>query len=187
MGLSGSGKSTLAQVLVEVLAAKGVHAVRVRSDVERKRLCGLPATARPGPELYTQALTERTYNKLSEVAQRLAQAGFVAVVDAAFLRHDEREQMLQLANRTGVGFALLECVASPERMRERLLNREAEGQDASDATPEVLLRQMAFAEPVPQEWSDWHVRITNETSLDELQAQVQAWVGAWLKRQGCRF
>lgn len=187
MGLSGSGKSTLAQVLVEVLAAKGVHAVRVRSDVERKRLCGLPATARPGPELYTQALTARTYNKLSEVAQGLVRAGFVAVVDAAFLRHDEREQMRQLAIRTGAGFALLECVASPERMRERLLNREAEGQDASDATPEVLLRQMAFAEPMPQEWSEWHVRITNEASLDELQAQVQTWVGAWLKLQDCRF
>lgn len=179
MGLSGSGKSTLAQLLVEALAAKGVHAMRVRSDVERKRLYGLPATARPGPALYTQVATERTYNRLSEVALGLVQAGFVAVVDAAFLRQDEREHMRQLASRAGAAFVLLECVASPERMSERLVRRQANGRDASDATPEVLLRQMAFAEPVPQEWSAWHVRITNEASLDELQAQVQTWAEAF--------
>lgn len=178
-GLSGSGKSTLAQVLVDVLAAKGVHAVRVRSDVERKRLYGLPATARPGPTLYTQAATERTYNRLSEVAQGLVQAGFVVVVDAAFLRQDEREHMRQLASRAGAAFALLECVASPERMSERLVRRQANGQDASDATPEVLLRQMEFAEPVPQEWRDWHVRVTNDAMLDQLQAQVQRWADAF--------
>ena len=186
-GLSGSGKSTLAQVLVEVLAVKGVHAVRVRSDVERKRLQGLTATTRPGPALYTQAVTERTYNRLSEVALGLMQAGFVAVVDAAFLRQDEREQMRQLAGRVGAGFALLECVASPERMRERLLNRQVDGQDASDATPEVLLRQMAFAEPVPQEWRDWHVRINNDATLDALRARVEGWVDTWLQRQGNSF
>ena len=41
-GLSGSGKSTVAMML-----AKAVGGVRVRSDVERKRLHGLAATERP--------------------------------------------------------------------------------------------------------------------------------------------
>jgi len=40
-GLSGSGKSTIALAMLERLGA-----VRVRSDVERKRLHGLAAQAR---------------------------------------------------------------------------------------------------------------------------------------------
>ena len=42
-GLSGSGKTTASQVILEHLGA-----LRVRSDVERKRLHGLAASARTG-------------------------------------------------------------------------------------------------------------------------------------------
>jgi uncharacterized protein len=39
-GLAGSGKTTLSQALLEMIGA-----VRIRTDVERKRLHGLPAVA----------------------------------------------------------------------------------------------------------------------------------------------
>lgn len=175
MGLSGSGKSTLAQELVALLALQGVGAVRVRSDVERKRLCGLPATARPGPDIYSPEATRQTYARLAEVARVLVAAGLVAVVDAAFLRQAERDAMRELAQQAGAHFALLECVASQERMQARLITRQAEGRDASDATPQVLALQMAFAEPIPPDWAALHVRVTNDATLEDLQTQAHAW------------
>ena len=57
-GVSGSGKSTVALELLQSLGA-----IRVRSDVERKRLAGVAATARPTPEqaarLYGAATSAR--------------------------------------------------------------------------------------------------------------------------------
>ena len=50
VGLSGSGKSTLAASLAERTGF-----VHLNSDATRKRLAGLPPTARPGSPLYTPA------------------------------------------------------------------------------------------------------------------------------------
>ena len=62
-GLSASGKSSVTQALLEKLGA-----VRVRSDVERKRLHGLPADARTQSAtmggIYGADTTERTYRTL---------------------------------------------------------------------------------------------------------------------------
>ncbi len=67
-GLSGSGKSTVALALLQPLGA-----VRIRSDVERKRLAGVAITARPTDEqarqLYSRAMNTRTYARLQSLAQ----------------------------------------------------------------------------------------------------------------------
>ena len=59
-GLAGSGKTTLSQALLELIGV-----VRIRTDVERKRLHGLLAAARDrtGIEggLYTPETTRDTY------------------------------------------------------------------------------------------------------------------------------
>jgi aminoglycoside phosphotransferase family enzyme/predicted kinase len=184
MGLSGAGKSTVAQAVVAALAGRGAQAFRVRSDVERKRLYGVAPTDRPGARLYTPEVTERTYARLRELASGLLAAGYVAVVDAAFLRQHERDAMCELAEARGVRFAVLECMAAPQTMRERLSMRQAEGRDASDATVAVLEQQMAFSEPVPDDWAPWHVRVPNDGSWAELQAWVNAWVVDWLPAAG---
>ncbi len=61
-GLSGSGKTTLTQGLLEWIGA-----IRIRTDVERKRLHGLDARARSGSGLdeglYAADATERTYRR----------------------------------------------------------------------------------------------------------------------------
>src|SRR5690606_16109961 len=51
-GVSGTGKSTLARSLAPSIGA-APGAVVLRSDVIRKRLCGVPESARLGPEGYT--------------------------------------------------------------------------------------------------------------------------------------
>ncbi len=67
-GLSGSGKTVFSGLLVETLGA-----IRVRSDVERKRLHGLAAGERTGGAvgsgIYAQDATRRTYARLREIAR----------------------------------------------------------------------------------------------------------------------
>ncbi|MCU0764768.1 MAG: AAA family ATPase [Burkholderiaceae bacterium] len=144
-GLSGSGKTTVAGLLLEHLGA-----VRVRSDVERKRLAGLPAGARRaaafGAALYSAEMTLRTYRRLNEVAATVLRSGHPVIVDAALLRRAERDALRELAARLKVRFACLWCEAPLATLRQRIARRQAKAADASDATLAVLQRQLTFAE-----------------------------------------
>lgn len=142
-GLSGSGKSTQAARLVE---QRGY--VRVRSDVQRKRLAGLdPWQGEPGEgvaaDIYTASMNERTYAKLLELARVVLEAGIGVVVDATFLGRVQREPFIRLAREVGVPAACLVCRADPEELGRRLKGREG---DPSDATWEVMLAQRSRAE-----------------------------------------
>jgi aminoglycoside phosphotransferase family enzyme/predicted kinase len=137
-GLSGTGKSTVALALAQALGA-----VRVRSDVERKRLHGLRATERPADPatLYNPHSNARTYARLAEVA-RLGLAGEVpVVVDAALLHRAERETLRELARAAGRPCLGLWCSAPEPVLRERLARRAAQQQDPSDADAAVLAMQ----------------------------------------------
>ena len=144
-GLSGSGKTTVAGLLLEHLGA-----VRVRSDVERKRLAGLAAGARRaaafGAGLYAPEMTLRTYARLHEVAATVLDAGYPVIVDAAMLRRTEREALRELAARLGMRFQAIWCEAPPATLRSRIARRQAKGADASDATLAVLEKQLSFTE-----------------------------------------
>ena len=146
-GLSGSGKSWLAQRLVERLGA-----VRLRSDVERKRLHGYRAEERvrdaDAARVYGPAASGRTFAQLADTARRLLEAGLHVVVDAAFLRRAEREHFRAVAAAHGARFTLLDCRADLDVMRARIVRRAAEGHDPSDATPAVLDKQLGFVEAI---------------------------------------
>ncbi len=144
-GLSGSGKTTLAQTLLE---KHGM--IRLRSDVERKRLAGLDALAKSGAKdgLYAQDFSRRTYAHLAHLAEELLAAGWPVVVDAAFLERDQRDLFRDLAERLGVPFQILDIQADPDTLRERVRQREADGNDASEADLRVLEHQMATALPL---------------------------------------
>jgi aminoglycoside phosphotransferase family enzyme/predicted kinase len=148
-GLSGSGKSTQAARLVE---QRGY--VRIRSDVQRKRLAGIDPWQREkgegvAPDIYTAAMNERTYGKLLELARVVLEAGFGVVVDATFLGRGQREPFIRLAREVGVPAACLVCRAEPEELERRLKGRDG---DPSDATWEVMLAQRSRAEePVSEE------------------------------------
>ena len=140
-GWSGSGKSTLAQGLLAQIGA-----VRVRSDVERKRLHGVDALAATraevGAGIYTADASARTRARLAEVARGVLAAGWRLIVDATHLRRDERAAMRMLAQTSGVPFAIVECRADPQVLRERVRARQAQGRDPSEADEAVLEHQM---------------------------------------------
>ncbi|HKA43467.1 MAG TPA: AAA family ATPase, partial [Burkholderiales bacterium] len=148
-GLSGCGKSTIATALVASLGA-----VRIRSDVERKRLYGFSALGRtgsaPGSGIYTEAATRATYGRLHEIARSAAQAGFPVIVDAAFLKHSQREDFRRLAEELRLPFAIVSVDAPADILRERLRERSRSGSDASEADPPVLQQQIATQEPLSQ-------------------------------------
>ncbi|WP_207063281.1 bifunctional aminoglycoside phosphotransferase/ATP-binding protein [Motiliproteus sp. SC1-56] len=139
-GVSGSGKSWLSSRLLE---HSPLGFVRLRSDVERKRLCG----DAPGG-LYSADSTRRTYTRLLELARMLLQAGRAVIVDATFLKHAQRRPFLQLAEELDLPAQLLCCRASEAVLDARIQARQLQNRDPSDATPSVRRMQMQQAEPL---------------------------------------
>jgi len=149
-GLSGSGK-TFASTQWLANEATG-RAVRLRSDVERKRLHGMGAQAASGSGLnsgiYSPQAHGDTYASLLARARRLLAEGWSVLVDAAFLRAAERTAFAALAAEQGVPFHILACEAPPEVLRQRITERQAHGADASEATLAVLEQQFGWLEPL---------------------------------------
>jgi aminoglycoside phosphotransferase family enzyme/predicted kinase len=149
-GLSGSGKTTASSAqLLDASAQSAGSLVRLRSDVERKRLFGLAPLAGSGsaPDggIYTAEATARTYGRLLSLARALLAAGWPVIVDAAFLRHAERSAFRALAEELGIGFAILAAEAPVEELRRRI---EARSGDASEATVAILEKQLDWFEPL---------------------------------------
>ena len=144
-GVSGSGKTWYSQKLLE-----GLGAVRLRSDVEHKRLFGLAShesSAAVAGGIYTRAAGERTLARLLELARGLLAAGFPVIVDATFLKRDWRDPFAALAGELALPWFIAAAEADPAVLRERVARRQHEGRDASEAGLEVLEAQLASREP----------------------------------------
>jgi len=149
-GLSGSGKSF--EAARWLAAHAGSRALRLRSDVERKRLHGLaPLQASDLAQrdrLYGPAANAQTYASLRERTRELLQAGWTVLVDAAFLRRAEREAFAALARELACPFAILAPQAPVAVLRQRIAARQVAGQDPSEATLAVLAQQLDWIEPL---------------------------------------
>lgn len=146
-GVSGVGKSSWAAQLVESWGA-----VRLRADVERKRLLGLdPAARTAGPlreRAYSAEHTSATYARLLEAAEPCLAAGRPVVLDATYLRRAQRDAVRQWAADQGTPLLWIGLAAQAEELRRRLATRAALGGDPSEADATVLARQLAEAEPL---------------------------------------
>jgi hypothetical protein len=146
-GLSGSGKTWVSTRLVAAMPA-----LRLRSDLERKRLFGLAETAGShsgvGGGIYNRDAGEAVYGRMFDGAGSMLAAGFDVILDAAFLDAANRERGRDLAACCGAGFAIVETVASEPVLRERLRLRAATGKDASEADLPVLEYQISNLEPL---------------------------------------
>lgn len=120
-GFSGAGKSTHALTLA---CQRGL--VRVRADVERKRLFGLAPNASsdgvPGG-IYTAEATFRTHQRLAQVAREVLVAGYSVIVDATLLDRDARALFLALADSVQVPCHILSFEAPLPVLRERVRQR----------------------------------------------------------------
>jgi len=154
-GLSGSGKTWFSQKLLEVAPL-----IRLRSDIERKRLFGLAATDRGGArsgDLYQPAASDRTYRHLRDTAARLLTWGYSVVVDAAFLMRGQRELFATLAGDLDLPFAIVHCEVEDTLARDRLRWRSRAGSDASDADVAVFEQQLRHTEALSARERDWRL------------------------------
>jgi hypothetical protein len=142
-GPSGCGKTHATNR--RLASADFLHTVRVRSDVERKRLFGLAPEAASGGAIYTPEATLRTYARLAELAEEAIRSGWSVIVDAACLKRAERDAFRALAEKLNVSFAILAPAATPEECARRLAARRG---DASEATVAVMEQQLRWLEPL---------------------------------------
>ena len=169
-GVAGSGKSTVAQGLLERIGA-----IRVRSDVERKRLAGAGAAHQiepVGAGLYRADATRATYERLAELAHAILQADTTAIVDATFLLREQRDTFRQLAGRHGVACAIVACEAPTAVLRSRVAQRLQRRSDPSDATIEVLEHQLATFEAFTDEELTRTLRVDTDTGAESLDGRV---------------
>ncbi|MGH7202356.1 MAG: AAA family ATPase [Planctomycetaceae bacterium] len=169
-GVSGSGKTTGTQRILETTGA-----VRVRSDVERKRLLGLSPSDRPDMDqvktLYSPAIGARTYERLAQSARAIMEAGHTAIVDATFLKRSHRAAFRRHAKRWGVPFRILEFQADEAELRRRVAERTKTGTDASDADLAVLTEQLAAVEPLNED--ERTVAVTVDPHASEMSIPIQ--------------
>lgn len=164
-GYSGSGKTWLSsQLLVRV------PAIRVRSDVQRKRLAGLEETASsgsaPGEGLYSRNAQSAVYASLYEVAGGLLREGFNVIVDASFLHKADREALAVFAERQDVDYVFVSTSASNEECEQRLRARSASGGDASEADVSILRHQLGTADPFDESETRHCIPVTTSKRVD---------------------
>jgi len=170
-GLSGSGKTTLTQRLIEQLGA-----IRIRSDVERKRLFGLKAEdngrAKVETDIYSEDASQRTYSKLVELADHALEGGYPVIIDAACLKAEQRERFRSLASIKRIPYTILEFSFSESTLRHRIKNRT---HGASDADLTVLEHQMVAVQKLGPDETPHAIRVDKERTLDtgELAKQIE--------------
>ena len=123
-GYSGSGKTWLSSQLLAKLPA-----IRLRSDIERKRLLTLPGssdmTTLTTSGRYTQQARAEVYQGLFEIADNLLQDGLNVIIDASFLRKADRNAARALAKRRGIPIVFIEAHARDSELITRLERRQA--------------------------------------------------------------
>lgn len=145
VGVSGSGKSRFTGEMVRRLGS-----VRLRSDVERKRLFGFEPkadTAMQEIDIYTAEATERTYARLAKLSGVLLEAGLPVCIDATCLKREQRDLLRLQAEGRGLPVIIVSFEADEETLRARIEKRARRGGDPSEAGLEVLERQLAAMQP----------------------------------------
>ncbi len=161
-GLPATGKTTLAHAL-----AGRLPMTVLRSDVTRKELAGIPpATHTPaafGEGLYDSSNTAQTYETLLHRADIALRHGETVLLDASWTDPHWRTAARSVAARTHADLIELQCVAPAEVAYERMHRRLTTGDDASDATPEVVI---AMARSL----AEWPEATMIDTSADQADA-----------------
>jgi hypothetical protein len=164
-GLSGSGKTTVTQSLLEALGA-----IRIRSDVERKRLFDLRSQvstqAKLNEGMYTPEATNTTYEYLKKLTRKILEAGYPTIVDATFLHRQHRNTFQDLAQTLRIPFLILNVHAPEMELRARIAARAMENQDASDADLAVLTHQLRNQEELGKEELPFTLSVDSRFPLD---------------------
>ncbi len=168
-GFSGTGKTTIARKLAPFIG-RFPGAVHLRTDIERKAWFDVEDTTRLAPDSYTEKISEEIYERIFKKADDVLKAGKSVVIDAAFLKPDQRARTESIAHDLGLSFTGLWLNGDEDILIERVAARIG---DASDATPDIVRRQLAHGAGV----IDWH-QVDASGLIDETLANVRLVVDA---------
>jgi aminoglycoside phosphotransferase family enzyme/predicted kinase len=164
-GISGSGKSHLSQQIIDQ-----IDAIRIRSDVERKRLYRELSLKGEKLELYGPQMNAHTFNHLLDTSSDLLINGYSVIVDATFIRKRTRKSYIELAQRLGVEVRIIACECEPKLIEARLKKRTSEGNDASDADIDVMQDQKAHLQKLSSK--EQKLTITVDTDDDDAPSRL---------------
>ncbi|MGC1393168.1 MAG: AAA family ATPase, partial [Coleofasciculaceae cyanobacterium] len=137
-GLSGSGKTTVARHL-----ARKLGAIQLRSDAVRKHIAGISLQEKGGAEIYSAEMNEKTYNRLLDLAIKIANQGWTVILDAKYDREATRTEAIAQSKQHQLPIEIIHCTAPENVLRDRLTSRT---DDISDATSDLLNQQKAATE-----------------------------------------
>jgi predicted kinase len=164
-GLSGCGKTYATDQLMAYLPF-----IRIRSDVERKRLYDLEADESSdsaiGSGIYTAEASEKTYTRLEDLARTVLTAQWSVLIDAAFLQHEQRQRFRNLADELNIPFLVLHFTAPNELLIQRVTQRQQENKDASEANRHVLEAQISHQHPPASEEQPLTLEIDSSDNID---------------------
>jgi aminoglycoside phosphotransferase family enzyme/predicted kinase len=173
-GYSGSGKSWVADRL-----STEFPAIRLTSDIERKRMHGIGALAGSesgiDSELYSPEKTRDTYRRLAGIARDCLLEKFDVIVDAACLKKEQRMIFRDVARNAGGQFVLVTCTADRRVLEQRVASRERVGASISEAGPAVLEHQLSTTDPLTDHERVTAVVVATDTTveIDQVKEQIQ--------------
>jgi len=165
-GLSGTGKTTVARALAPWIGA-APGALHLRSDLERKALFGAGPTQRLGAEAYGEQANARVYARLAAKAEAILRARHPVVLDATFMREEDRAALAALAGRSGVRLEAVWLEADAAQMASRVTARRG---DASDADAAIVQRQLSESAESPPNWRKVDARGSCEATIGHVAA-----------------
>ena len=169
-GLVGTGKTFLAQAL-----AKRLGLVVISSDVTRKQLAGIPVTEHRFEEfdsgIYSAEFSRKTYDKMFSEAKHILGDGGSVILDASFIRAEERLKAKRLAEEMGADFFIIECTLDEESIKQRLAQRLEQG-SVSDGRWEIYQPQKKAFEPVVEVPPQKHAIIDTSKPVEENIRQI---------------
>lgn len=146
-GLSGSGKTWVSERLMATLPA-----IRLRSDIERKRMHGLGETSSSGSGIgsgiYAESSNETVYAHLLKNAANILDAQHNVILDATYLKVENREAALHLAEDHGYAAVIVHVQAPDQIARQRLRQRQRSSAAVSEAGTDILDYQYSVMEPL---------------------------------------
>ena len=163
-GLTGSGKSTLTRELSDRIRIDVIN-----SDVVRKELTGKSGRGVPFNQgIYSPELTERTYGKMFDDAERRLSQGQSVMLDATFAQRRYREKLVAVAARHRVPLYFLHCVASDNLTQARLRERAMNENEVSDGRWEIYLQQKSTEEPLEECSAEAWLELPSDRPIDDL-------------------
>lgn len=136
-GVSGSGKTHVSQ---NRLIEQG--GIRLRSDVIR--LARYPDVL----TRYSASVTDSVYDTLAQHAHTILEAQYPVIIDAACLKREQRDRFFALAQRLNIPFRILSLDVPFATIETRVRTRQQSGHDLSEATVEIVKKQLQEQDPL---------------------------------------